>query len=99
MIISKLDFLLRAELDQETLDVWIKEEWLVPRGTATELMFSEIDLARAKLILDLKRDMGVNDEGVGVILNLVDQVHGLRKALAGLLQTMRERSTPPGAGA
>ena len=98
MIISKLEFLARAELDQETLDVWIKEEWLVPRGTAAELMFSEIDLARAKLILDLKRDMGVNDEGVGVILNLVDQVHGLRNALADVVRSMRERSPPPGAG-
>ena len=96
MIISKLEFLVRAELDQETLDVWIKEEWLVPRGTATELLFSEVDLARAKLIQDLRRDIGVNDESVGVILNLLDQVHGLRKALAGLLQTMRERSTPSG---
>ncbi len=99
MIISKLEFLLRAELDQETLDVWIKEEWLVPRGTTTDLTFSEVDLARAKLIQDLRRDIGVNDEGVGVILNLLDQVHGLRKALADLLQTMRERSTPSGPGA
>ena len=98
MIINKLEFLARAELDQETLDVWIKEEWLIPRGTGTELMFSEIDLARAELILDLKRDMGVNDEGVGVILNLVDQVHGLRNALADVVRSMRERSRPPGAG-
>ncbi len=99
MIISKLEFLLRAELDPETLEVWIKEEWLIPRATATELTFSEVDLARAKLIQDLKRDIGVNDEGVGVVLNLLDQVHGLRKALAGLLQAMRERSTPSGPGA
>jgi len=98
MIINKLEFLARADLDQETLDVWIKEEWLVPRRTATELTFSEVDLARAKLIQDLRRDIGVNDEGVGVILNLVDQVHGLRRALADLVQSMRERSTPPGAG-
>ena len=99
MIINKLEFLARADLDQETLDVWIKEEWLIARETATELMFSEIDLARAKLILDLRRDMGVNDEGVGVILNLLDQVYGLRKALADLVQSMRERSTPSGPGA
>ena len=34
MIISKLDFLDRAQLDRETLEVWIEEEWLVPGGTA-----------------------------------------------------------------
>jgi chaperone modulatory protein CbpM len=94
MIISKLDFLERAQLDRETLEVWIEEEWLVPSRTATELTFSEMDLARAKLIRDLKQDLGVNDEGVGVILNLLDQIHGLRRALADLLQSVRERSAP-----
>ena len=97
MIISKLDFLDRAQLDGETLEVWIEEEWLVPSGTATELAFSEADLARAKLIQDLMQDLGVNDEGVGVILNLLDQVHGLRKVLADMLQSVREQSTPPDA--
>jgi len=29
MIISKIDFLDRAQLDRETLEVWIEEEWLV----------------------------------------------------------------------
>ena len=33
MIISKREFLFRAQLDQETLEVWIAEEWLVPGGT------------------------------------------------------------------
>jgi chaperone modulatory protein CbpM len=92
MIISKLDFLYRAELDQETLEVWIQEEWLVPSETEGEPAFSEADLARAQLIRDLKHDMGVNDEGVGIILNLLDQMHSLRKAMADLLPSTRERS-------
>jgi chaperone modulatory protein CbpM len=98
MIISRLEFLDRAEVDHETLDVWIQEEWLVPGGSAPEPAFSDADLARAKLIRDLVQDLGVNAEGVGVILNLVDQVHGLRKALADVLASMRERSTSPEAG-
>ena len=65
MIISKQDFLDRAQLDRETLDVWIEEEWLIPSGAATEMAFSEANLARAKLIRDLIQDLGVNDEGVG----------------------------------
>ena len=98
MIISKLEFLDRTQLDLETLEVWIEEEWLVPAGTATELAFSEADLARAKLIQDLMQDLGVNEEGVGVILNLLDQIHGLRKALADMLQSMREQSASPDTG-
>ena len=37
MIISKQEFLDRAQLDRETLEVWIEEEWLVPSGTAPEV--------------------------------------------------------------
>jgi chaperone modulatory protein CbpM len=98
MIISEPDFIDRAQLDRKTLEVWIEEEWLVPSRTATELAFSEADLARAKLIRDLIHDLGVNHEGVGVILNLLDQMHSLRKALANTLQSVRERSIPSDAG-
>ena len=98
MIISKMEFLNRTQLDLETLEVWIEEEWLVPSGTATGQAFSEADLARAKLIQDLMQDLGVNEEGVGVILNLLDQVHGLRKALAAILQAASKQSTRPDAG-
>jgi chaperone modulatory protein CbpM len=96
MIIGRLDFLERARLDRETLEVWIEEEWLAPNRTGAELAFSEMDLARVKLIRDLKYDLGVNDEGVGVILNLLDQMHGLRRALADLLQSTREQRSVPG---
>ena len=98
MILSKQDFLAHARLDRKTLEVWIEEEWLVPSGTPPELAFSEADLARAQLIRDLIEGMGVNDEGVGVILNLVDQMHGLRKALAETLNAVRERPAVPDAG-
>lgn len=97
MIISRSEFLLRAQLDPETLEAWVEEEWLIPIVIDTEPGFSEADLARAQLIWELKRDLGVNDEGIGVILNLLDQVHGLRTALVEVLQAMRgHRSAPAG---
>ena len=78
-----------------TLEIWIEEEWLVPARAARELAFTEMDLARANLIRDLKEKMGVNDEGLGVILHLLDQMHGLRRALKDALKIARERQTPP----
>jgi chaperone modulatory protein CbpM len=92
MIITKQEFRIRAQLEHETLEAWIEERWLVPSKTDDEMVFSDADLARARLIQDLKDDLGVNDEGVGVILNLVDQVHGLRTALTELLRSARSRS-------
>jgi len=92
MSISKADFLEYLQLDHETLQIWIEEEWLIPIQTEAEFSFSELDVARAKLILELKAEMGVNDPGVGVILNLLDQMHGLRRALAGVLRSQHPRS-------
>jgi chaperone modulatory protein CbpM len=94
MILTKLDFLARAELDCQTLDVWIQEEWLIPRRSNDDLAFSEADLARARLIRDLIDDLGVNAEGVSVALHLLDQIHGLRSAMAEVLESIHQRSSP-----
>jgi len=95
-MINEREFLERARLDRGTLAVWIEEEWLIPGRTAHELAFTEMDLARANLIHDLKDKMGVNDEGLGVILHLLDQMHALRRALAETLRSARERQPPAG---
>jgi chaperone modulatory protein CbpM len=92
MMISKQEFLVRAQLERETLEAWIQEEWLIPSRSTGELTFSDADIARAQLIRDLKNDLGVNDESVGVILNLVDQVHGLRGVLSEVLRSVRSRT-------
>jgi chaperone modulatory protein CbpM len=90
-MITEREFLERARLDRRTLTVWIEEEWLIPGSTADELAFTDMDLARANLIHDLKDKMGVNDEGLGVVLHLLDQMHALRHALAAALESARER--------
>jgi chaperone modulatory protein CbpM len=88
MMITRQEFLIRARLDRDTLEAWIAEEWIVPTGADPEVSFTEADIARAELIRDLMGDLEVNDAGVGVILNLVDQMHGLRKMLADLLKSL-----------
>ena len=87
MIIAKTEFLMRTNLDPQTLEIWLSEQWLIPQ----EDVFTEADLARVQLINDLKQEMGVNDEGVGVVLHLLDQLHGVRHAMASLLETMRDK--------
>jgi chaperone modulatory protein CbpM len=80
-------------LDAGTLQLWIEEGWLLPRRDP-DLAFSEGDVARAQLILDLRREMGVNDEGIGIILSLIDQMHGLRRVLRELMQASQEAGMP-----
>ena len=95
---ERSEFLIRARLDGNVLEGWVAVGWLTPNAEEGMLQFSEIDVARARLVQDLRRDIGVNDEGVGVILDLIDQLHGLRRTLGHLLtalqaqpQELRER--------
>ena len=73
-----LEFIGRSHLDPATLNAWVEAEWLVPDTSRDTLRFSEADLARARLIRDLKVDFGVNDEGIAIVLHLLDQLYGLR---------------------
>jgi chaperone modulatory protein CbpM len=72
------EFVSRSRIDAPTLNAWIEEQWLLPLSSGMRFQFSDADLARALLIQDLRLDFGVNDEGIGIILHLLDQVHGLR---------------------
>ena len=80
-------FIDRSHLDLPTLNAWIEAEWLIPIADKRRLDFSDAELARVRLIQDLKVDFGVNDEGISIILHLLDQLHGLR-CLVQDIQTM-----------
>lgn len=92
MRISERDFLARSGVDRERLDVWIDQEWLIPSRFAENLGFADIDIARARFIYDLQEDFGVNSEGIGIVLHLVDQLHGMRRTLTELRQLVDAQS-------
>jgi len=84
MTMTKQELLTSAGLDVQTLEFWIEQQWLIPAQAPADRNFSDRDVARAHLIRDLKSDFGVNDEGIDIILHLVDQLHGLRRAFEEL---------------
>jgi chaperone modulatory protein CbpM len=94
-MISSSEFLVRVRIDQQSLESWIAAGWIMPQREP-ELIFSDVDLARAQLIRELKEDFAVNDEGVSLILHLLDQIHGLRRSMRDMLEAMRgDRQQPP----
>jgi chaperone modulatory protein CbpM len=92
-MITISEFLVRVRIDRHSLECWIAAGWLIPQRDP-ELIFSEIDLARAQLVRELKEDFGVNDEGISPILHLLDQVHGLRRSMHGALEDLRRHRQP-----
>jgi chaperone modulatory protein CbpM len=82
--VDTFGFLRVARVEAAVLETWVEAGWIVPREDTEAQRFSEVDVARARLIQDLRHDLGVNDEGVAIILDLVDQIHGLRGRLREL---------------
>jgi chaperone modulatory protein CbpM len=89
MTMRTREFLIQSRLNARALDAWIEAGWLRPHGSQSSREFSEIDLARARLIGDLRSGLGVNDAAVSVVLDLIDQIHGLRRLVRGLMERSR----------
>jgi chaperone modulatory protein CbpM len=82
------EFILEARIDAKKLEEWVEAGWLIPDQGDTGRRYSEVDLARVHLIRDL-HDLGVNDEGIAVALDLLDQIYGLRRILRGLVSSIK----------
>ncbi|WP_114394731.1 chaperone modulator CbpM [Oleisolibacter albus] len=61
------------------IGVWVEQRWLRPLRDEDGLHFSEVDTARARLIAELERDLGIAPESMPVVLSLLDQIHTLRR--------------------
>jgi chaperone modulatory protein CbpM len=85
-------FVVHAKIEIRTLETWVEAGWLAPGRVEGRVEYSEVDLARAHLINDLA-GLGVNEAGVPIVLDLVDQLHGLRRALRDVLAAVK--SGPP----
>ena len=80
-----LEFRLYLKIEVVQLDLWVEQGWLIPETSRGQRQFRDADIARARLILDLMGNMGVNEAGVDVVMDLIDQVHGLRGTMGKLM--------------
>jgi len=87
-MLSERDLLARVHrLTVTRLRVWVSQGWIKPADQAAP-SYSEADLARAALICNLEDELGFAEEDVPVLLNLIDQIHGLRVELKGLVEVL-----------
>ena len=87
---SEQDVVARVQsLTVTRLRVWVRQGFIKPSDAAAQ-SFSEADIARAALICNLEDELGFAEEDVPVLLNLIDQIHGLRSELRGLLEALED---------
>jgi chaperone modulatory protein CbpM len=66
-------------LEQEDVERWILNAWVRPDGGDGHYMFREIDVARVRLIRELRVDLQVNEDALPVVLLLLDQLYDVRR--------------------
>jgi chaperone modulatory protein CbpM len=84
------EFCLHLKIEVAELDFWIEQGWLSPASLKGQRRFRDIDLARAALIFDLTRRMGVNEAGIDIVMDLVDQLYGIRRTMRDLISIINQ---------
>ena len=77
-----------AGLKEPELLTWAERGWVRPVEAASGLEFDEIDVARVRLIYDLRVAMRIEDETIPVVLSLLDEVHDLRAELQAVVRAV-----------
>lgn len=82
------------DLEADELTAWIEHRWIEPEHTPRgALIFHDIDVARVRMVYDLRRTFDVNEDLVPVVLSLLDQVYELRSNVKALTRAIE--SLPP----
>ncbi len=77
-----------ADLPEPELTGWIERGWVQPEAGDSGWVFQDIDIARVRLIHDLRRDMDVGEDIIPMVLSLLDQVYELRARLKAVLRAV-----------
>lgn len=90
-----LDELLRAHARLTTVHVerWVQRGLLRPAGDGDAWSFEEIDVARVRLLAELSDDLGFDEESLETVVDLLDQVHTLRRQVDLLGQAIAAQPT------
>jgi len=90
---TTLDDLLRqhGRLTAVHVERWVARGLLRPAGGGDGWNFEQIDVARARLLGELVDELGFDDESVETVVDLVDQVHTLRRQLDLLGRAIAEQ--------
>jgi chaperone modulatory protein CbpM len=76
------------------LERWVLNDWVKPDDGDGDYEFGAIDVARARLIRDLRDDMEVNEEALPVVLLLLDQLYDLRRRMHDISEAI-DQTVPP----
>ena len=79
------------ELTHDELARWLDEGLIRPQRRAGTRYYREIDVARVRLIVEMRQELRVHSDDIPFFISLIDQIHGLRHQLRRLAQAVEEQ--------
>jgi chaperone modulatory protein CbpM len=78
-----------SDVSAPVIQDWVARGWVHVAGASPEeWVFAEIDVARIRLIRELRIDLEVDENALPLVLSLLDQVYDLRRALKAVARAL-----------
>jgi len=77
-------------VDADTLLVWITQDWVRPLRREGQPVFEEVDVARVRLIVEMRDELQMGEAAIPVVLSLLDELHATRRDMRRLADVMRQ---------
>jgi chaperone modulatory protein CbpM len=73
------------------LRLWVREGWVRPARGEAGPVFDDIDVARVRLLCELRKDMSISRGTLPVVLTLIDNLNRTRRDLRNLTEALQEQ--------
>lgn len=80
-----------SPLSEEDLHRWIDDAWVRPTLDSNTYFFSDVDVARVRMICDIHYSYSVEEETMPLILSLIDQLYATRRSVRQLTDAVAEQ--------
>ena len=73
------------------LRLWVREGWVRPAQGDSGPVFDELDVARVRLLCDLRKEMALPSDVLPTVLTLMDHLHRARRDLRRLSEALHDQ--------
>ncbi len=93
MSLDETSVVARVErLTMRELRLWVREGWVRPAQSDNGPVFDDLDVARIRLLCDLRKEMALPASALPPVLTLIDQLHRTRRDLRRLTEALDEQT-------
>ena len=85
-VVSRIERLTLRELR-----LWVRLGWVRPAQGDKGPVFDELDVARLRLLCDLRKDMALPTDVMPTVLTLIDHLHRTRRELRRVTEAVDEQ--------